>query len=110
MLDDYWRLASGIELYGDLNCDDERHLGLVLARPHATGWFFSAHHRPGMAPEELICLAEFAKVRAYLFLTQGPTSTTWVAGPRCDEWIAWSLAEQPDVAGLVPDAVPANWT
>ena len=109
MLDDYWQLASGIELYADLESNDDRLLGMVLARPHPTGWFFSAHHRPGMAREELTHFAEFAKVRVYLLLTQGPAPTTWVPGPRRHEWIAWSFAGRPDVA-LIPDAVPANWS
>lgn len=112
MLDDYWRLASGIELHADLrgnhDADDADRLGMVRARRHATGWFFSAHHEPGMSPDELSHLAEFAKVRAYLLLSQGPTPSTWVPGPAPDEWLAWSLAERRDLA-LVPDAVPANW-
>lgn len=111
MLDDYWRLATGIELYADIEAFTDagidagagRHLGMVLARPHATGWFFSAHHRPGMNPQELTDLAEFAKVRAYLLLTRGPTPTTWVPGPRHGEWIAWLFADRTNVAASVPD-------
>jgi hypothetical protein len=84
----------------------------VIARPHATGWFLSAHHRPELDAGEVEHFAEFARVRAYLLLTQGPTTETWSPGGGTDDWVAWvawSLVDEFRVAELVPDAVPADW-
>jgi hypothetical protein len=52
--------------------------------------------------------AEFARVRAYLLLTQGPTARTWAPGPG-DRWVAWLPAEYAEAAAAIPDAVPADW-
>jgi hypothetical protein len=109
MKDDEWALAGAVEVFANLADPDPKHLGVVIARRCATGWFLSAHHRPGLDPDEIEHFAEFARVRAYLLLTQGPTVHTWTPGSGFDDWLAWSGRDEFDVAELVPDAVPADW-
>jgi|SRR5579875_421597 len=116
MSEDCWALASAVEIFGNIfensaAPEREQHgvIGVVVARPHATGWFLSAHHRPDLDPDEVEHFAEFARVRCYLLLTAGPTAETWTPGPGDDDWLAWSLADQFEVAESVPDAVPADW-
>jgi hypothetical protein len=108
MRDSYWVVAGAIELYADLEEPDRGREGVVVARPHPTGWFFSAHHRPNLDSASVEHFAEFARVRAYLLLTQGPSVGTWAPGPG-DDWIAWSPAECAEATALIPDAVPADW-
>jgi hypothetical protein len=110
-----WQLADGIELFADLDPAaapaeaDGRCLGAVVARPHLTGWFFSAHHRADLGAEELAHFAEFARVRVYLLLTEGPKAATWAPGAGDDDWVAWSREDHLDLADAIPDAVPAHW-
>jgi hypothetical protein len=110
-----WDLVDGIELFADLDAEGARAgdgatpcVGAVMARPHPTGWFFSAHHRPDLRPEEIANFAEFARVRVYLFLTEGPRVTTWRPGAG-DDWVAWSRENHLELVDEIPDAVPANW-
>jgi hypothetical protein len=109
MTDDWWALAGAVQVFNDLADSDPTRVGAVVARPHATGWFLSAHHRPDLDAADVEHFAEFARVRAYLLLTQGPTAQTWTPGCGNDDWVAWSLVDEFRVAELVPDAVPADW-
>lgn len=110
-----WQLAEGIELFPDLDpamqpgAADGGYVGAVVARPHATGWFFSAHHRADLDAEQLANFAEFARVRVSLFLTEGPRAATWAPGAGDDDWVAWSREQELDLADAIPDAVPARW-
>jgi hypothetical protein len=106
--DSRWAVAGGIELFADLDEPDRRQVGVVVARPHPTGWFLSAHVRPEMDSASIEHFAEFARVRAYLLLTQGPTARTWAPGLG-DRWVAWLPAEYAEAAAAIPDAVPADW-
>jgi hypothetical protein len=108
MRDSYWTIAGAIELIADLKESDPRGVGVVVAHPHPTGWFFSAHHRRDLDTASIEHFAEFARVRACLLLTQGPTVSTWAPGPG-DDWVAWCPAESAEVAALIPDGVPADW-
>jgi len=105
---DMWALAAAVEVVADLDEPDAGRIGVVVARPHPSGWFLSAHHRRDLPPEQAAHFAEFARVRCYLLLTQGPTAQTWQPGAGVDDWVAWSVAD--DVAATpLPDAVPAHW-
>lgn len=109
-----WELVNDIELFPDLDVlagvqPSDRCLGAVVARPHPTGWFLSAHHRHDLESEDLEHFAEFARVRALLLLTEGPRASTWQ--PFGDTaWIAWSMDEHLDLIDEIPDAIPAGWT
>ena len=109
MLDHRWQLVADIELFADLGDPDPQRVGMVRARPHPTGWFLSGHHRADLAADEVANFAEFARVRAFLLLSQGPTVATWAPGPGSDDWIAWWVVPRLEAAEQVPDAVPADW-
>ncbi|MDT4984408.1 MAG: hypothetical protein QOF95_1898, partial [Pseudonocardiales bacterium] len=57
--DSRWAVAGGIELFADLDEPDRRQVGVVVARPHPTGWFLSAHFRPEMDSASVEHFAEF---------------------------------------------------
>jgi hypothetical protein len=108
-LDPRWHVVAGIELFADLGDADSNHRGVVRARPHPAGWFISAHHHPDITADELAHLAEFARVRAYLLSTAGPTVDTWTPSQGQDNWIAYWDVDALDVAVPIPDTVPTQW-
>lgn len=109
MLDPRWNLVDRIETFADSHVDPSVEMGYVRARQHATGWFLSAHPGPDLTAEQRRDFAEFAKVRCYLLLTQGPTVATWTPGDGDDDWFARATVDGADLTELLPDVVPAHW-
>ena len=61
-------------------------MGVVIARPHATGWFVSARCRHGLDSAEVETFKDFVTARVYLLLQEGPRPGAWTRGESDEEW------------------------
>ena len=104
-----WEMASSIQLTPSAFDGDEDHMGVLIARPHATGWFVSARCRPGLAGHELDQFRKFASHTAYLLFQEGPTTGSWVPSARAEEWQAFLDADTRDLAVQIPETIPSQW-
>jgi hypothetical protein len=55
--------------------------GLLIARPHPTGWFLWAVRRDDLHQEALGHFRELVTVRAFVLLSQGPVPRLWTPMP-----------------------------
>lgn len=104
-----WAIAESVQVTpvsSGLGC----YLGMAIARPHATGWFFSARSRRDLSDGERAQFNDFVALRVYLLLTQGPQAPVWE--PIADGgYIAHPAEEllELEATELIPDTVPSGW-
>ncbi|MDQ2748444.1 MAG: hypothetical protein ABI775_08790 [Pseudonocardiales bacterium] len=82
-----WAVAEGTQIAPGLFKDDER-IGVIVARPHRTGWFVSAHHRMGLDDAHMVKLREYVTVHVFGLLWRGPLEAAWTHHPATDFWSA----------------------
>lgn len=92
--DETWELAQSIQPTPAGETLPPGRNGVVIARPHPTGWFVSARYRPDLAVDDLEDFAVFAQVRTYLLLADGPRELTWEPDP-AGGWRAYCVRTQP---------------
>jgi hypothetical protein len=97
--DPLWKVAASTQVFtadqrtvdrlaGEVDAvhRDAPYDGLLIARPHPTGWFVWAVRRDDLTDEDLGYLRELVVVRTYLLLRQGPGATVWSPIPGHAEW------------------------
>ena len=94
---------AGLVCEVDTNAREGPLDGVLIARPHPTGWFLSAIRRDDLRDEDLPHFREVVTVRAYLLLRQGPVSRVWSPVPGVREWRSPVPSYAAEVAGLVGD-------
>jgi hypothetical protein len=96
---DNWLLAESLQLTPANHPLGAGYHGIVTARPHPTGWFISARYRVDLAAGDLADFAEFARVRSYLLLENGPRKPAWELA----EDRSWRAAYKPSSVNLPQD-------
>ena len=86
-----WEMANSIQITPTELGDKQHHLGIVIARPHATGWFVSARCRHGLDGAEAGTFEQFVATQEYLLLQEGPTRGAWARGNSDEEWHAYAI-------------------
>jgi hypothetical protein len=101
-----WEMAQSIQITPSEFEGEREHVGVLIARPHATGWFISARCRRGLHAGELKHFQNFVARSAYLLLQEGPRPGTWAQGHSEQEWRAYAGH---DSAGQEPEVIPSQW-
>ena len=101
-----WEMANSIQITPAELGDEQHHLGVVIARPHATGWFVSARCRHGLDGAEVDTFKDFVTRRVYLLLQEGPKRDAWTAGSSGEEWHAHAVAGANDSGSKMSDTIP----
>jgi len=104
-----WEMARSIQVTPSDFDGESHHTGVLIARPHATGWFISARCRRGLRADELTRFKEFAARNAYLLLQEGPHTGPWAQGKSDQEWRAYSGLDTRDSVEQVPEVIPSQW-
>lgn len=104
-----WELANSIQITPTELDDEQHHVGVVIARPHATGWFVSARCRHGLDGDEVDIFKDFVAGRVYLLLQEGPQPGGWTRGESDEEWRAHAVVGIHDVPAEASDFVPSRW-
>ena len=99
-----WEMANSIQIIPTELDDEQHHVGVIIARPHATGWFVSARCRHGLDGAEVDTFKDFVAARVYLLLQEGPQPGAWAPGEPDEEWRAHAAVGIQDVSAQVPDS------
>jgi hypothetical protein len=97
-----WAVAEGIQIGPGLFKNDER-IGVIVARPHPTGWFVSAHHRMGLGDAQMSKLRECVTLHVFSLLWRGPGEEPWTHHPATDLWYADVTADSVRDLQPLPD-------
>lgn len=106
--DPEWATATSMTIRANARGAGGDTLGAVTARPHPTGWFISARHRPDASAQEIADFSHFVTVRVYLLLRYGPEAATWEPDPSSGQWRAELAAETPPQSPDISD--PVSWS
>jgi hypothetical protein len=77
--------------------------GVLIARPHPTGWFLHAVRRDDLRGEDLDHFNELVTVRTYLLLRHGPVPPMWSPVYADHEWRSAALSTAAELAAMVGD-------
>ncbi len=75
--DENWAIAESIQLTPARESLGYDQHGVVIARPHPTGWLISARYQPTLSGRELEDFAEFVRLGTFALLEQGPREGSW---------------------------------
>jgi hypothetical protein len=106
--DHRWEIARSVQV-APAALDGRRHLGVVVARPHATGWFLSARFRRGLHAQHIEQFTTFVRLRVYALLHEGPDDAGWARGETDGEWRAYAVPNSAGCVEGVPEIVPPEW-
>jgi hypothetical protein len=101
-----WEMANSIQITPTDLGDEQQHVGVVIARPHATGWFVSARCRHGLGGAEVETFKDFVTARVYLLLQEGPRPGAWTRGESDDEWRTHAVVGTHDASRSRPGFRP----
>ena len=102
-----WEMANSIQITPtDLGDEQQHHMGVVIARPHATGWFVSARCRHGLDSAEVETFKDFVTARVYRLLQEGPRPGAWTRGESDDEWRTHAVVGANDSGSKMSDTIP----
>lgn len=86
-------------------------IGYVVVQPPAPGdrfGDFAACHVPGLSVAQVAAFREFAVLRLYSFMKNGPLPELWQKRTIDNGWQAWLSCRYLDVT--IPDVVPHDWS
>lgn len=104
-----WDLARTIQVTPSAFEGEEDHAGVLIARPHATGWFVSARCRPDLPQQELDEFQDTAARRAYVLFQQGPEVGSWAQSTDGQEWRSFVDSGSRDQDEELPEVIPSEW-
>ena len=103
-----WEMANSIQVTPAEPGGEQHHLGVVTARPHATGWFVSARCRHGLDRAEARTFKQFVATQVYWLLQEGPHRGAWTPGESDEEWRAHAVVGTAGAPAHVPDLASAS--